>query len=152
MVRPGGRPRGWRQRPLPEAKPAQSAVGGGKSPYRLGRDFERAVRGRLERRDYFVMRAHGSKGKVDLLAVHKTNPTLFIQAKRRGQISSTEWNEVFELGVRYGAWPVVVTKLSERTVGFFRLDAARIPRKPGRPWTQFDPADCSLIIPPPTLL
>jgi hypothetical protein len=133
---------------------AKSATGGGKSPYRLGRDFERSIRGRLERKGYFVMRAHGSKGKIDLLAV-KAHPSgyandehgfvvqqshivLGVQCKRRGDICSTEWNELFELCSAHGIMPIVATKASERTVSYYRLDELRIPRKPGRPWTEVD--------------
>lgn len=146
-----------RRRPLPEAKPAESAIGGGKSPYALGRAFEGQIRGRLQRRGYFVMRAHASKGKIDLLAVGPACVVagisgLFIQCKRRGAISSAEWNEVYGIAVAHGGWPVVTMRLSERTVGFFRLDAERVPRRQGRPWTMFDPADLSELVPPPSLL
>lgn len=139
-----------RFRPGASGKPVASAVGGGKSPYRLGRDFERATRGRLERRGYFVMRAQGSKGKIDLLAVKalgrddllphpQTHIVLGVQCKRRGDIGSAEWNELFDLCRPYGIVPVVTMKTGERTVGFYRLDERRAPRKPGRPWTEIDP-------------
>jgi Holliday junction resolvase len=146
-----------RRRQLPEAGPAASAVGGGKSPYALGKAFEMAIKGRLERRGYFVMRAAASKGKVDLLAVgpacvERGISALMIQCKRRGQISSAEWNEVYEIGAAHGGWPVVTMRLSKQTVGFYRLDALREPRRPGRPWTMFDPRDLSELVAPPTLL
>lgn len=147
-----------RGRPLPEAK-ARVGQGDGvkRTPYRLGRDFERSIRGRLERRGYFVMRAYGSKGKADLLAVgpvcveHRIS-ALFIQCKRRGDIGSREWNEVWDLAQTFDGWAVVTMKLSERTVGFYRIDAPREPRKPGRPWTMFDPADLGELLPPPSLM
>lgn len=142
-------------------KPLASAVGGGSSPYKRGRDFEQAVRGRLQRRGYFVMRAHMSKGKIDLLAVKGlarpekvdsylwTEPwpshlVLGIQCKRRGSISSTEWNDLIDLCEPYGIMPVVCVKVFEtgqNSVAFYRLDEKRLPRKPGRPWTQIDPAN-----------
>lgn len=163
-----------RFRPGPTAKPAGSAKGGGKSPYRLGRDFERATRGRLERRGFFIMRAGLSKGhklklpsgedahsKIDLLAVKgitvaqpeamASNPAdvlplsspshliYGIQCKRRGDIGSAEWNELVRVCTAYGITPVVAVKTGERTTGFFRIDAMREPRKPGRPWTAIDP-------------
>lgn len=155
---PGQRRSYGRQR-VPTAPRAPNT--GGRTPYRLGRDFERAIRGRLERRGYFVMRAYGSKGKIDLLAVTKATVvvdlpdnvlgdpervevpltrTLGIQCKRRGDIGSTEWNALFDLCAEYGIMPVVAVKASERTVAFYRLDERRIPRKPGRPWTEVDPA------------
>lgn len=149
-----------RRRPLPPAKPRVSNETGktasGGTPYQLGKKFEVAIKSRLERRGYFVMRAYGSKGKVDLLAIgmpclERGATALFIQCKRRGSIGSAEWNELYELAQRFGAWPVVCTKLSERTVGFYRLDIPREPRKPGRPWTLFDPSDLSEQLPPPEL-
>lgn len=148
-----------RGRGLAPAKPiAESGTGPRKrTPYQQGRAFEQATRGRLERRGYFVMRAAMSKGKIDLLAVGLPCLTagvtgLFIQCKRRGDIGSAEWNEVCDLAWAVGGWPMVVTKLSERTVGFYRLDAKRVPRKPGRPWTLMDPRDLSELLPPPTLM
>lgn len=144
-------PRSWesrRFRPPPSGRAQGSAVGGGKSPYRLGRDFERATRGRLERRGYFVMRASLSKGKIDLLAVKRVDEgayaewhhlVLGVQCKRRGTISSTEWNELIDLCEPYGITPVVTMKTGERTVGFYRLDARRERGRPGRPWTEINP-------------
>jgi Holliday junction resolvase len=130
----------------------RSAAGGGKSPYAAGRAFERSVRGQLERRDWFVMRAYASKGIIDLLAVGKDRPALMIQAKRRGVISSSDWNAVYLLALKHGAWPVVAMRVSERTTGFFHLTGERVPRGRGRPWVRFDPATLAELIPPPTLL
>lgn len=154
----GSRPP-WERRPSEQLKPAEplsSVRGGGRSPYRAGKAFEYSIKSRLERRSYFVMRAAASKGKVDLLAVgmpcvEKGISALFVQCKRRGAIGSEEWNQVFDIAEAYGGWAVVCVKLSERTVGFYRLDARREPRRPGRPWTLFDARDLSEQIPPPTL-
>lgn len=159
-------------------KAASSAVGGGKSPYRLGRDFERSIRGRLERRGYFVIRAPGSKGhnlvlpsgekahsKIDELAVKsverlvsvdtldergrqiteqvaqgRSHIILGVQCKRRGDIGSTEWNELFDVCQAFGIMPVVAVKASERTAAFYRLDEHRERGRRGRPWTEIDPA------------
>lgn len=150
---------GARGRPLVPTKAITNPDGSkksGSSPYKLGRAFEGAIKGRLIRRDYFVMRAYGSKGKIDLLAVKATVTTvergpylaktlathivLGVQCKRRGDIGSTEWNELFDLCAAHGIMPVVAVKASERTVAFYRLDAKRIPHKAERPWTEIDPA------------
>lgn len=151
---PYGAPR--RFRPGPVGKAQGSAVGGGKSPYRLGRDFERATRGRLERRGYFVMRATLSKGKIDLLAVRKLTViadfpggdqavvtgchALGVQCKRRGDIGSAEWNALIDQCEPFGITPVVTMKTGERTVAFYRLDERRERGRQGRPWTEIDPA------------
>lgn len=140
-------------------KPRPNADGstGGKSPYRLGRAFEQAVRGRAQRRGYFVMRATMSKGKIDLLCVKGTVETLErvgdelraaamyvvlgIQCKRRGSISSSEWNELIDVCEPHGIMPVVAVKVFEtgaNSVAFYRLDQRREFGKRGRPWTQID--------------
>lgn len=163
MAEPAFVPPWQRRRPLPKAKPrinqgSQNAkTTSGRTPYQLGRAFEGAIRGRLQRRGYYVMRSHGSKGIIDLLAVgrpclEKGVVALFIQCKRRGSIGTEEWNKLYELAQEYDAWPVMCQKLSEKTVGFYRLDESRAPRSPKKPMTLFDPADLAEQIPPPTLM
>jgi Holliday junction resolvase len=129
----------------------------GKTPYQMGRAFEGAVRGRLQRRGYYVMRSHMSKGVADLVALgtpclEKGVTGLFIQCKRRGALGTEEWNRLCELAWLYGGWPVLTMKLSEKTVGFYRLDEVRAPRTPKKPMTLFDPANLKELLPPPTLL
>lgn len=142
----GMRPRAFGSRgTLPPPKPLASVIGGGAAPYKAGRRFEQSVRAQLRRRGYFVLRAYASKGKVDLLAVAKDRPVLFVQVKRTGMIGSAEWNELYVLALEHGAWPVVAMKLSERTNGYFKLVGPREPRKRGRPWYRFDPATCEPV-------
>lgn len=137
----------WHQgRYVPErtARALEGNERGGSTPYRRGRDFERAVRQQLERRGYFVMRSTMSKGPVDLLAVGPLTARagisgLFVQAKRTGEISSVEWNVLFELARRFGGWPVVAFRPSDRKTAYYRLDARREYRAQGRPWVAFDP-------------
>ena len=156
----GRRPDPWggRYRPEPSAPHLSQTTGAdkAKSPYARGRDFEAAVRGQLERRGYFVLRSYGSKGKIDLLAtgqtcVYRSISGLFIQCKRTGDIGSKEWNEVYEIAVAAAGWPVIAFRPTARTTAYYRIDAPRAYRGQGRPWTQFDPTDCSLILPPPRL-
>jgi len=154
----GGQRFGSRYRPGPTAKPARSATGGGASPYQLGKRFERATRGRLERRGFFVMRAGLSKGhkvilpdgteshsKLDLIAVKAPGPfprshlVLGVQCKRRGDIGSAEWNLLMDVCEPFGITPLVAVKTGERTTGFFRLDERREFGRQGRPWTAIDP-------------
>lgn len=130
---------------LVPAAPTKDAAKGGASPYRAGRAFEQQIRGRLNRRGYYVKRSYKSKGIEDLLAVGMPCvkvgvSALFIQAKRRGVISSEEWNKLYDLAMTCGGMPMVCTKLSAQTVGFYRLDAKREFGKRGRPWTALDPA------------
>ncbi len=93
---------------------------------------------------------------MDLLAVSKATAALgvsglFIQCKRTGQIGSAEWNELAEIAWPAGGWAVVTFRPSPRNVAFYRIDALREKGKQGRPWTEFDPATCDLIVPPPQL-
>jgi Holliday junction resolvase len=131
--------------------PAQSAIGGGASPYRLGKAFEHSVKQQLQRRQFFVVRSPGSRTASDLLAVgtiQGTTYALFIQCKRTGTIGSSDWNAVCKMAWAFGGWAVVAFRESPRTTAFYRLDDLREPRKKGRPWTRFDPATMELQYPP----
>jgi Holliday junction resolvase len=134
-----------RFRPGPSPAPTEGLSKGGASPYKLGRAFEVSVRGQLERRGFWVMRSYASKTKVDLVAVGKDRPVLFIQCKRRGDIGSAEWNALLEIAETHGGWAVVALRPAERKTAYFKLDAARVPRRQGRPWTPIDPRDCSAL-------
>lgn len=120
------------------AEPLESAVGGGKSAYRIGRDFERSNRGQLERRTWFVIRSFQSKGPVDLLAVHPVHQQMMVQAKRNGQISSKDWNELWELAELHGCQAIITYRPSPKKTAWMRLTGPREFRKPGRPWVEID--------------
>lgn len=74
--------------------------------YRIGRQFEYRVRDIFIKAGYAVMRAAGSKGQTDLIAV-KINRLCFIQCKRGGTITSKEWTSFYELCVSIGAIPIL---------------------------------------------
>lgn len=96
---PYGRP--GRFRPPPTAKPAQSATGGGASPYQLGKRFERSTRGRLERRGFFVMRAGLSKGhKVILPSGEEAHSKLDLIAVKA--VTKVVPAPAFTEGIKYG--------------------------------------------------
>ena len=61
--------------------------------YSGGVDFEREVRRHLEDDGYWVIRAAGSKGKADLVAI-KPGQVLIVQCKRNGLCPPAERNEV----------------------------------------------------------
>jgi hypothetical protein len=91
------------------------------------------------------MRAFMSKGTVDLLAIHREHQPLMIQCKRTGQIGSVEWNQLYDLAATHGALPVLCFRSGPRSTAFMVLDAPREPRRPGRPWREIDPRDCSEV-------
>lgn len=74
--------------------------------YRRGRDFEYRVRDELLARGYYVIRAAGSKGAVDLVALHTSEPTLFVQCKRDGRLPGAEAAKLRALARMYRARPV----------------------------------------------
>lgn len=75
--------------------------------YRNGSDFERKVRGSLEDDGYECVRAAGSKGKIDVVAM-KPGQLLFIQIKRHmGQIPPADRAELLRLAAMVGAIPLV---------------------------------------------
>lgn len=85
--------------------------------YEVGRRFEWRVRRHFEKEGYFVVRAAGSKGPVDLVAVRKSYLApaqraalvLFIQCKvrkrrrKRGPFEQREATDLMVLAARYGA-------------------------------------------------
>jgi Holliday junction resolvase len=54
--------------------------------YCKGANFERRVKKELEEMGYFVVRAAGSKGKIDLVAI-KPNDIKLVQCKTNGVVS-----------------------------------------------------------------
>ena len=70
------------------------------SKYAKGANFEREIVKDLRSRGYWCIRAAGSHGKVDVLAIKLHQKEIFprilmIQAKTDGRISLAEWNEVY---------------------------------------------------------
>ena len=74
--------------------------------YRLGADFERAVRTQLIADGYWVMKSGGSKTKVDLIAI-KPGHQLFIQCKRDGKCGPAERVELLRVAALVDGLPVV---------------------------------------------
>ena len=145
----------WERKSYERLKPVEphvASVGGGSAPKRYGTRFEYSIKLQLERRGWYVMRSYSSKGVIDLLAVGKDRPALFIQAKSRGVISSAEWNAVYNLATEHGGWPILAMRESPRTTTYLRMDGPQELRKRARPCTRVDPTDCRELVPPPALL
>lgn len=66
---------------------------GGVTRYASGTVFEREVRAHLEAEGYWCIRAAGSKGKADIVAI-KPGQVLIVQAKRNGICPPAERAEV----------------------------------------------------------
>lgn len=94
------------------------------SNYLHGRDFEHTTRHDLEENGYWVMRAAGSKTKVDLIAV-KAGQILLVQCKRNGKVGPAERKEIIRIAdmINFGrselffgtlALPLVAYKITGR--------------------------------------
>jgi Holliday junction resolvase len=97
------------------------------SHYRLGAAFEHRVADKLRAAGWTVIRAAGSHGKADLVAV-KPGRVVFVQCKRRGTLGTREWNELVELSQVAGAVPVMAQMPGRRGVAFHRLLGPKVKR------------------------
>jgi Holliday junction resolvase len=78
--------------------------------YQRGARVEREVQKWLEARGFTTMRAAGSKGKIDVMAI-RDDEQLFIQVKiSDGLIKPAERRELIRLGRMAGATPLVAYK------------------------------------------
>jgi Holliday junction resolvase len=68
--------------------------------------FEYKTIGELVKDGYVTMRAAGSKGAIDIIAM-KPGQHLFVSVKRGGRISAAEWDRLVELASWNGAIPVL---------------------------------------------
>jgi len=77
--------------------------------YQRGYRFEREVWQKLVEKGYFVVRAAGSHGIFDLIAI-KNIDVRGVQCKVSGKISKDELNKMKETGEKYGILPVLAWK------------------------------------------
>jgi len=84
----------------------------------------------LEFRGWWVIRAAGSHGIADLVAI-RAGMTLLVQAKISGRLAPAEWNGLVELGKKTGARPIMVERPSPRSILWWELLAPRAPRALG---------------------
>lgn len=94
--------------------------------YRSGYRFERRVRAVLEREGYVVIRAAGSKGPADLVALRRGHPPVLVQCKRGGRIGKDERRALSETTERAGGVAVLAKSAGKRVV------LERIGREPRR--------------------
>jgi Holliday junction resolvase len=112
------------------------------SHYRAGRDKEYKVRDHLTDNGYEIIRAAGSKGKVDLVAFKAWLPSgpsshhmLFVQVKRTGgTIPPADRAELLRLARIARALPIVAYQpLPRRPLQYRRLTGPG--PKDWQPWT-----------------
>jgi Holliday junction resolvase len=82
-----------------------------------GASFERKVADLLESDGYLVIRAAGSHGAADLVAL-KLGQVLFVQCKLNGRCDPSEWNEFFRLAAQVGALPLIAYRPGRQGVAY----------------------------------
>jgi Holliday junction resolvase len=107
---------------------------------RRGSTFERTVKADMEAKGWYVVRAAGSHGHADLLAV-SADEVAFVQAKLGGPgaFPPAEWNDLFAVAIRYGGVPVVVHRPQRGRLEYLRMLAPKLGikglRPPCEPWS-----------------
>lgn len=108
------------------------------SKYRLGRHVEYAVRDKMRRFGYFVLRSPASKSPIDLVAIARGR-VVFVQCKRSGALPVREWNELFCLCESVGAIPVLASRPTGYGLVFQRLTGLKDGSKRRQPFEPWDP-------------
>ncbi len=105
--------------------------------YANGRKLEYAAQEALEANGYWTIRAPGSKGAVDVVAL-KAGETLLVQCKLDGYMTPADRSRLWELARTLRAVPLVACWRKEgqsaRTVAFARL-VTRAGKVTGEIWT-----------------
>lgn len=95
--------------------------------YVSGRNFEYRVMRYLRKNGYYCIRAYGSKGLFDIIAVPPYNPTthrypLGIQAKKNGYVTKFELCRLKEQSPKWQLFPVIAYNDEKRHLTFRTLN------------------------------
>lgn len=83
--------------------------------YRLGAELERTVQHRLVAKGWTVVRAAGSHGPFDLVAMREARGPLFIQCKTdRRTLDAESWRALFILALDLGGTPIIADRSGPR--------------------------------------
>ena len=78
--------------------------------YVKGRTFEYKIATIFRRKGYYVVRAAGSHGPADLVAVKQKQRVIFIQCKKgTGSVDTEEHNKLFMAALEAGAIPIIAS-------------------------------------------
>lgn len=83
---------------------------GGKSARQRGDYFERQVRTALQLAGWFVIRAAGSHGPADLVALRAQRKPLLVSCKLNGRLGPAERQELLDAARAAGGRPVLATR------------------------------------------
>lgn len=91
-----------------------------------GTAFERKVSAALTEDGYLVIRAAGSHGAADLIAI-KPGQVLFVQVKLggAGACSPAEWNEFFRLATSVAALPILAYRPGRQGIAYWLVTGAK---------------------------
>jgi Holliday junction resolvase len=108
----------------------------GRRQYRSGKRFEDRAGLDLLANGYFVVRAGGSRGVADLVAV-KPGQVLLVQCKTDGKLPPEPWNALFDAAAGCGAVPVLAARPKPGTVEYWRLERRKDGGRGRQPKTLF---------------
>jgi Holliday junction resolvase len=107
-------------------------IGEGNHNKAAGTRRERKAKALLEDDGYLVVRAAGSLGKADLVAV-KPGQVLLVQVKSEVGLSPTEWNDLWAASIKFGCTPMHCAVLF-RKVEWRRITGPKRPYERNPPW------------------
>lgn len=99
--------------------------------YVKGRNFEYRVQNYLRKKGYYVIRAYGSKGMYDLIAIPPSNDKeihnypLMIQCKTNGYIKPLERESLNQNKYKWQGWQVIAVNENHHVV-FKSLEGGKL--------------------------
>ena len=111
---------------------------------RNGADFERTVLADLDERGWWCIRAAGSHGAADVVALRSGWDPVLVQAKASGVIGPAEWDELWRAAERAGGNAVVADRVRDahdrrRTRIRYRIMLGPRGTAARRPWEEWRP-------------
>lgn len=95
--------------------------------YSRGYAFEQKVAGDLTQDGYYVVRAGGSHGVADLVAL-KPGQVLLVQCKTNGIVTAAEWNKLYDVATRVEAVALVAYRPRRGIIAYRAIQVRREPR------------------------
>ena len=104
--------------------------------YANGTRFEHKVAADLRGDGYLVVRAAGSHGEADLVAL-KPGQVVLVQAKTSGRLDPGEWNSFHAAAEGVGAIPLLAHRPAPGQIVYWRLTGPKVTRgkAPYEVWT-----------------
>jgi Holliday junction resolvase len=103
--------------------------------------LERQTRAALRAHGWIVVRAAGSLGVADIVALRAGNTPLLVSCKVTGQVARAERLALVEAAREGGARPLLATRVNRGYVDFYsvlvepgmrHIDSVKVPQRPGK--------------------